>query len=222
MKLVNIHKNHLTNALHLQFILEVIKLIRKFNSILLKIPALFENLSSCAEKEERCYKISNKSDLSDLKMEIDHIRDTLVLGIKKSVKLALVHFDEKMINISRRVDKWTSKQGIYKHADDADSKGFSQIRKKSVVIFLNMCHRSSLRGTKLSSVSFSWIASCLAMTNNDTDLKRCPQIFFLSVKICINLCHLCAYCLNQDSQDYRMSRMKTRLLVHSSTCPLVH
>jgi hypothetical protein len=48
-----------------------------------------------------------------------------------------------------------------KHADNADSKGFSQIRKKSAVIFLN-------------------------------------------------LRHLRAYCLNQDSQDYRMSRMNNK------------
>jgi hypothetical protein len=48
MKLVNIHKSHLTNALHLQFILQVIKLIRKFNAVLLKIPVLFDNLcKSC-------------------------------------------------------------------------------------------------------------------------------------------------------------------------------
>jgi hypothetical protein len=59
-----------------------------------------------------------------------------------------------------------SRHVIYRHADDADFKGFSQIRKKSVQICINLCHRSSLRGTKQSSVSCSWIASCLAMTNN--------------------------------------------------------
>jgi hypothetical protein len=35
----------------------------------------------------------------------------------------------------------------------------------------------------------------------NTDKKK-------SAVICINLRHLRAYCLNQDSQDYRMSRIK--------------
>jgi hypothetical protein len=134
MKLVNIHKNHLTNALHLQFILEVIKLIRKFNSILLKIPALFENLSACAEKEERCYKISNKSDLSELKMEIDHIRDTLFLGIKKSVKLALVHFDEKIQEAARKLkiiyDKYNKPISLVDQPYDAETVGINNFIKE--------------------------------------------------------------------------------------------
>jgi hypothetical protein len=85
----------------------------------------------------------------------------------------------------------------------------SDIRKKSAVIFLNLCHRSSLRGTKQSSVSYSWIASYLAMTNNC--IRKDGQ----------------AYCYHNNhsnqinhSSDKRKTQAKTRLLVHLSTCSL--
>jgi hypothetical protein len=114
----------------------------------------------------------------------------------------------------------TSRQATNKqHTDDADLKGFSQIRKNSAVICANLRHRSSLRGTKQSSVSCFWIASCLAMTNNcfrnDAQSLSCSSFNPVnpdsdnnnhsnhinhssdkrkkSAKICINLRHLRAF-----------------------------
>jgi hypothetical protein len=43
---------------------------------------------------------------------------------------------------------------------------------------------------------------------DDADLKRFSQIRKKSACIFSNLRHLSAFCLNQDSQDYRMSRMR--------------
>jgi hypothetical protein len=134
MKLVNIHNNHLTNALHLQFIIDVIKVIRKFNFILLKIPALFENLCKCAEKEELCYKIIHKSNLSELKMEKDHARDTLVLGIKDELKAALRHFDENIRAAGRRLkivfDTYNKPISLVNQSYDAETVSINNLIKE--------------------------------------------------------------------------------------------
>jgi hypothetical protein len=83
----------LPNDLHLQFFVALMQLIKKFNPTTLKIVALFELLCVCIEKEDLCYKIVRKSDLSRLKAEKDHLRDDVVAGIKDHLKSCLRHFD---------------------------------------------------------------------------------------------------------------------------------
>jgi hypothetical protein len=83
----------LPNDLHLQFFVALMYLIKKFNPSALKIVALFEILCACIEKEDICYKIVRKSDLSRLKAEKDHLRDDVVAGIKDHLKSCLRHFD---------------------------------------------------------------------------------------------------------------------------------
>jgi hypothetical protein len=139
MKLVNIHKSHLTNALHLQFILQVIKLIKKFNAVLLKIPVLFDNLCKCAEKEEFCYKVDNKSDLSELKMEIDHARDMLVLGTKKLIVLSTTHFDENVQKAARKLkigyDKYNKPISLVNQSYDAETVGIYNLIKEFETVY---------------------------------------------------------------------------------------
>jgi hypothetical protein len=134
MKLINIHRNHLTNALHLQFILEVIKLIKKFNSVLLKIPVLFDILCKCAEKEDLCHKIIHKSNLSKLKMEIDHARGTLVLGIKDELKATRRHFDEDVQEAGRRLkivfDRYNKPISLVNQPYDAETAGINNLIKE--------------------------------------------------------------------------------------------
>jgi hypothetical protein len=136
MKLVNIHKNHLTNSLHLQFVIDVIKLIRKFNPVLLKIPKLFDKLCTCAEKEELCYKIIHKSNISKTKMEIDHARDTLVLGIKDELKAGRRHFDEKVREAAYRLkivfDTYNKPISLANQPYDAETVGIYNFIKELV------------------------------------------------------------------------------------------
>jgi hypothetical protein len=90
------------------------------------------------------------------------------------------------------VDKWTSKQGIYKHADDADSKGFSQIRKKSVVICINLCRLC---------------AYCLNQDSQDYRMNRMNRYKDERAK--------------GRRGERSKAQAETRLLVHSFTCPLI-
>jgi hypothetical protein len=82
-----------TNALHLQFFIALVTLIKKFGVNILKIGALFDKICSAIEKEESAYKVIRKSDISNLKAESDHVRDDIVVGIKKLLESALHHFD---------------------------------------------------------------------------------------------------------------------------------
>jgi hypothetical protein len=82
-----------TNALHLQFFIALLILIRKFGANILKISSLFEKIAKSIEQEESCYKIVYKSDISQLKAESDHARDDIVAGIKKLLESSLHHFN---------------------------------------------------------------------------------------------------------------------------------
>lgn len=82
-----------TNALHLQFFVALLSLIRKFGADILKIGGLFDRICACVEQEEDCYKIVRKSDISALKADSDRARDDIVAGIKKLLDGALLHFD---------------------------------------------------------------------------------------------------------------------------------
>jgi hypothetical protein len=104
MKVKTVRSHQFTNALHLQFFIAVINLIKKFNSDTLKISVLFERLKACIKKEEICHKVIHKSDLSALKAECDQERDDIVTGMGKSIKSSLAHFDPKVCESAYRVD----------------------------------------------------------------------------------------------------------------------
>jgi hypothetical protein len=103
MKIDNIHSQHLTQALHLQFAGEARSLIEKFNPSALKIVPQYETFRSSIEKEDMCYRIINKSDLSEAKEKADQARDVIILGINDGVKTALRHFDAAVNEAAKRL-----------------------------------------------------------------------------------------------------------------------
>jgi hypothetical protein len=92
-----------TNALHLQFFIALLILIRKFGANVLKISSLFEKICKSVEQEESGYKIIYKSDLSHLKAESDHARDKILSGIKKLLESALLHYDAAIYEAAYRL-----------------------------------------------------------------------------------------------------------------------
>jgi hypothetical protein len=93
------------HGLHLQFVLAVVALILagKFEVIRRKLGVLVDRLVECAERENECYKVIQKSDLSKLKALKDHERDNLVKGVKKLIGAALLHFKTHIAAAARRL-----------------------------------------------------------------------------------------------------------------------
>jgi hypothetical protein len=103
MGILKIKMYSLSNPLHLQFVLDVLNLIQKFNPELLKVVSLYEILQACIEIEDLCYKIIYKSDISKLKKDKDHERDTVIISIKDAVKSALRSLDPNVSGAADRV-----------------------------------------------------------------------------------------------------------------------
>jgi hypothetical protein len=103
MKIENIHSQHLTQALHLQFAGEAKGLMEKFNPSELKIVPQYESFSASVEKEDICYKIIRKSDLSEAKENADQERDALIVGINEAVRTALRHFTPTVSEAAKRL-----------------------------------------------------------------------------------------------------------------------
>jgi hypothetical protein len=93
-----------SNTLHLQFILEVLGLIKKFGIEWLKIIDLFNIYNACVEEEDLYYKTVRKSYLSGKKQEISNLRNTLVLGIHHALKSGLRHFDENIRAAAQKLE----------------------------------------------------------------------------------------------------------------------
>ncbi|MDR1340533.1 MAG: DUF6261 family protein [Prevotellaceae bacterium] len=103
MKINSLNSQHLTHALHLQFASEAKGIIEKFNPSALKISPQYEILRASIEKEDLCYKIIRKSELSEAKEDADRIRDAVVIGINDAVRTALRHFDPAVSGAAKRL-----------------------------------------------------------------------------------------------------------------------
>jgi hypothetical protein len=103
MKIKNIDITHLSQALHLQFVTETKSLIEKFDPSALKIVPQYEVFRTSVEKEDLCYKIIRKSDLSEAKEDADQARDALILGVNEAVRTALRHFDSSVTDAAKRL-----------------------------------------------------------------------------------------------------------------------
>jgi hypothetical protein len=125
MKIDNVKNYLLSNALHLQFIIAVVSLIKKFAQNLVKITAQSEALKDCVDKEDLCYKIIRKSDISAAKEKSDKARDTIIVGIKDAIKSALHHFDDKVKEAAARIkivfDTYDNPQPLIKLPYDAET-----------------------------------------------------------------------------------------------------
>jgi hypothetical protein len=103
LKLEKTRNYQYTNVLHLQFFIALLNLIKKFGANMLKIGDLFDRICRSVEKEESSHKVIRKSDISNLKAESDHVRDDIVVGIKKILESALHHFDVNVREASYRL-----------------------------------------------------------------------------------------------------------------------
>jgi hypothetical protein len=125
MKIESIKIYLLSNALHLQFALEALNLMEQSDPGRLKIAGQYEVLKTCVEREDACYKIIRKSDLSILKEDSDHSRDTAVIGIKDAVKSSLRHFDTEVREAAQRIkivlDAYDKPQPLIKMPYDAET-----------------------------------------------------------------------------------------------------
>ncbi|MDR0605966.1 MAG: DUF6261 family protein [Bacteroidales bacterium] len=92
-----------TDAMHLQFFIALLILIRQSDANMLKIATLFNKICISVEQEEACFKIIRKSDISNLKAESDRARDDIVAGIKKLLESLLHHFDSKVREAAYRL-----------------------------------------------------------------------------------------------------------------------
>ena len=103
MKIENVRSYLLSNALHLQFFIAVLDLIRKFGNVALKVATQTEILKACVEREDLCYKVVRKSEISAAKRVSDNARDTVILGIKDAIKSLLRHFNSDIQEAARRI-----------------------------------------------------------------------------------------------------------------------
>jgi hypothetical protein len=103
MKIESIYSQHLTQALHLQFAGEAKGLMEKFNPPALKIAPQYDVFRASVEKEDLCYKIILKSDLSEAKEDADQARDAVITGLHEGVRTALRHFDTTVSEAAKRL-----------------------------------------------------------------------------------------------------------------------
>jgi hypothetical protein len=100
-----VSKYKMSHGLHLQVFTAIVALLEmsKFEAIKRKLGVLADKFSACVEREDQCYKLIRKSDLSKLKAASDHERDNIVAGIKKLIQMALLHYDSNMRDAARRI-----------------------------------------------------------------------------------------------------------------------
>jgi hypothetical protein len=103
MKINNIHNSHLTQALHLQYNFEARDLIGKFDPSTLKIVPQYDVFCEKVDREDLCYKIIRKSDLSEAKENADQDRDTVIVGINEAAKTALRHYNPTVSEAAKRL-----------------------------------------------------------------------------------------------------------------------
>jgi hypothetical protein len=103
MKIDIINTQRLSQALHLQFASETTSLIEKHSFLASKIAPQFVIFRANVEKEDLCYKVIRKSDLSEAKENADHARDAVIIGINEAVRTALRHFDPAVSEAAKRL-----------------------------------------------------------------------------------------------------------------------
>jgi hypothetical protein len=103
MKVRIINISHLSQALHLQFVSEIKSLGEKFYHLVSRFAPVFAVFCASVEKEDLCYKIIRKSDLSEAKENADQSRDAVILGINEAVRTALRHFEPAVNEAAKRL-----------------------------------------------------------------------------------------------------------------------
>jgi hypothetical protein len=99
----SIRPGQMSNASRLKFFAEVLRIILKFNVVLVKINKLYNVLRDCVDKEDIYFKTIRKSNISALKKKNDKERDALLVGINEALRTALRHFDEMVREAAQRL-----------------------------------------------------------------------------------------------------------------------
>jgi hypothetical protein len=99
----NIRPYQMSNASRLKFFAEALKIILKFNLVLVKINKLYNVFRDCVDKEDMYFKTIRKSNISALKKKNDKERDSLLVGINEALRTALRHFDEIVREAAQRL-----------------------------------------------------------------------------------------------------------------------
>jgi hypothetical protein len=103
MKLKNAKIYKFSSALRLKYLKEILLLISKFELVALKITELLNIFAACVDKEDTCYKIVRKSNISMKKEESDKARDAIIIGIKHAIKSGLRHFNDAIREAAQRL-----------------------------------------------------------------------------------------------------------------------
>jgi hypothetical protein len=77
--------------------------MEKFISLSSKFSPQYAVFLSSVEKEDLCYKVIRKSDLSEAKENADQARDSVIVGINEAVRTAVRHFDPAVNEAARRL-----------------------------------------------------------------------------------------------------------------------
>ncbi|MDR2026128.1 MAG: DUF6261 family protein [Prevotellaceae bacterium] len=103
MEIKSISTRLLNLALHLQFVNDTKSLITKFPFLSSKIAPQYAAFCASIEKEDLCYKVIRKSDLSESKESADHARDAVITGLNEAVRTAIRHFDPAVSEAAKRL-----------------------------------------------------------------------------------------------------------------------
>jgi hypothetical protein len=102
-KIDSIRPSQMSNASRLKFFAEVLRIILKFNVVLVKVNKLYNVFRDCVDKEDIYFKTVRKSNISALKRKNDKERDALLVGINDALRTALRHFDEMVREAAQRL-----------------------------------------------------------------------------------------------------------------------
>ncbi|MDR2410263.1 MAG: DUF6261 family protein, partial [Bacteroidales bacterium] len=163
MKIINSKNYKFTNALHLQFVLEVLGIIMGFNQIMLKIIDLFDIFKLSVEKEKSCYKIVRKSSFSRMKAESDKARDAVIIAIKHLLKAGIRHIDKEVREAAQRLqivfDTYDKPVLLIKLQYDAETAAINNLVQE-----LNNKHLVDMQKTGI----ITWVEE-LQIKNNEFD-----------------------------------------------------
>jgi hypothetical protein len=102
--LKNIHNHYyLNHGLHLQYSKEVQELLEKFDPEALNISPQFDIFKISVNREDMCYKIVLKSDLSEIKEDADDDRDDTLVGLNKAIQAAARHFNPEVKKAGKKI-----------------------------------------------------------------------------------------------------------------------
>jgi alpha-beta hydrolase superfamily lysophospholipase len=87
----------------LQYASETRGLIEKFNPAALKIVPQYDDFCVKVDREDLCFKVIRKSNLSEAKENADQLRDAVIVGIGEAVRTAVRHFDPAVSEAAKRL-----------------------------------------------------------------------------------------------------------------------